>query len=230
MSFLAKLIPAAGNLIGGLLGSKSAKDANKQNIKLQKQFAQQGIQWKVADAKAAGIHPLYALGAQTASFAPSSVGDPLGGAISDMGQNIGRAVDAASSSGDRLLNKAITSLQLERAGLENELLRSQIARERAQLGPGFPGDATLIEGQGDTTGEKVVSPQRTTNVRIGMGPVRLNPSFSDAQTWEDRWGDSEIAQMIAGGIIGSADIWNALKNIARRKLKPTRVRVRAGFN
>lgn len=227
---LGSIISGIGNLVGGLFGSNAAEKANKQNIKLQKQFAQEGIQWKVADAKKAGIHPLYALGAQTASFAPSSVGDPLGGAISDMGQNIGRAVDAASSSGDRVVNKAITALQLERAGLENELLRSQIARERGQLGPGFPGTATLIEGQGDTSSEKVVDPQRTTNIRIGRGPVRLNKEFSDAQTWEDRYGDSEIAQMIAGGTIASADIWNALKLWLNSKFTPTRVRVKGGFN
>lgn len=227
---LSSLIKAGTSLLGGLMGSRAADSANDQNIKMQKQFAQEGIQWRVADAKKAGIHPLYALGAQTASFAPSSVGDPIGGAISDMGQDIGRAVDAASTSGDRVINKAITSLQLERAGLENELLRSQIARERGQLGPGFPGTPTLIEGQGDTSAEKVVPPQRTTNFRAGLGPVALNPNFSDAQTWEDRYGDSEIAQMIAGGTIAAADVYNALKSYLVRTVKPTRVRVRGGFN
>lgn len=227
---LGSLIGAAGSLIGGLLGKKSAEDANRDNIRQQREFAQSGIQWRVADAKKAGIHPLYSLGAQTASFAPSSVGDPLGGAISDMGQNIGRAVDAAGTSGERVTNKAILSLQLERAGLENELLRSQIARERGQIGPGFPGGLTLMEGQGDTAVERVTPPQRTPHIAIGRGPISLNRAFSDAQTWEDRYGDSEIAQMIAGGTIASADIYNAVKSWLRRKLQPTRVRSRGGFN
>lgn len=227
---LSALIPAAANLIGGLIGRKSARDANKENIAQQREFAQSGIQWRVADAKKAGIHPLYSLGAQTASFAPSSVGDPLGGAISDMGQNIGRAVDAASTSGERVANKALFSLQLERAGLENELLRSQIARERGQIGPGFPGGLAVMEGQGDTAVERVTPPQRTPHIAMGRGPIRLNKAFSDAQTWEDRYGDSEIAQMIAGGTIASADIYNAVKSWLRGKFQPTRVRARGGFN
>ena len=38
-----------------------------------KQFAKRGIQWRVHDAKKAGLHPLAALGAQTTSFSPSFV-------------------------------------------------------------------------------------------------------------------------------------------------------------
>lgn len=49
--------------IGGIFDSISDSKTAKENIKLQKQFAQTGIQWKVADAKKAGIHPVYALGA-----------------------------------------------------------------------------------------------------------------------------------------------------------------------
>lgn len=45
---------------------------NKENIELQREFAQHGISWKVDDAISAGIHPLAALGADTMSFTPSS--------------------------------------------------------------------------------------------------------------------------------------------------------------
>jgi hypothetical protein len=49
--------------------------------------------------------------------------------------------------------------------LENELLRSQIAREQAQLGPPQPSsDPALIEGQGDTP--VIDEPMR----RTGTGP------------------------------------------------------------
>lgn len=186
MGFLSKLIPAAGNLLGGLFGSKSAADANAENIKLQKQFAQQGIRWKVADAKAAGIHPLYALGAQTTSFQPSSVGDPLGGALADMGQNIGRAIDSTATAGERATGKAITALNLERAGLENELLRTQIARERGQIGPPFPSAATTDP-----------------NLSIGGVPIKIDPSTSSAQKIQDRYG--EPAEWIASPMIAWQD-------------------------
>lgn len=69
-------------LLGGLLGNSSREDANNANIanaqllnrmnyEQQKEFAQHGIRWKVEDAKAAGLHPLHAIGASTASYSPS---------------------------------------------------------------------------------------------------------------------------------------------------------------
>ena len=67
---LGELIAGVGSLIGGLMGRDAQRDANEaqermaaQNIALQREFAQQGIQWKVVDARKAGISPLYALGA-----------------------------------------------------------------------------------------------------------------------------------------------------------------------
>lgn len=41
-----------------------------QNRALQKEFAQNSIQWKVNDAKQAGLHPLAAIGAQGTSYTP----------------------------------------------------------------------------------------------------------------------------------------------------------------
>jgi hypothetical protein len=45
--------------------ARNTRKANEANIALQREFAQKSIQWKTADAKAAGLHPLAALGAQT---------------------------------------------------------------------------------------------------------------------------------------------------------------------
>lgn len=54
-----------------------ARETNEQNWKLanqnfafQREFAEQGIQKRVEDAKKAGIHPLYAMGANTPSVSP----------------------------------------------------------------------------------------------------------------------------------------------------------------
>lgn len=152
----AALISAGANLIGGLMGQSAqskAADAQREmaerNIALQKEFAQSGIQWKVADAKAAGIHPLYALGANTTSFSPVSVGSPsgspLGDAISRSGQDLSRAVAAGSNS----ITRAATALSLENQGLQNELLRSQIRKLNAQVAPPIPtaNDPWNIPGQ-----------------------------------------------------------------------------------
>lgn len=159
---LGNIISAVGNIAGGIIGSNAQKDAAAMNVKMQKEFAQQGIRWKVKDAEAAGIHPLYALGANTHSFAPISVGSsPLAEGISAAGQDIGRAVHATSTDAERATAFVKTSqqLQLQRMGLENELLASQIAKIR-QAGsvPAMPsiGSRHLVDGQGDSAGGPII--------------------------------------------------------------------------
>lgn len=160
---LSSLISAGSNIIGGILGSNDkAKDR-----KLQKQFAQEGIRWKVADAKAAGIHPLAALGAQTTSYSPVSVGGPsLATGLASAGQDISRAVDATRTGGERLdaYSKTIQDLNVQRMGLENELLASQIAKVRQAGSPPpmpTPGDQRFLEGQGDSPLVKIAPFSRT---------------------------------------------------------------------
>jgi len=145
---LGAILGAGASLLGSWMNSKS----QDKNIQLQKDFAQSGIQWRVADAKKAGVHPLYALGASTTSFSPVSVGGGLGDGISAAGQNIGRAIDAANSPTAKLaaVQGALTT---ERLGLENDLLRSQIARlNQSPVSAGIPSaeQRWRIDGQGQT--------------------------------------------------------------------------------
>ena len=101
-SIIGAGISAASSLLGGAMTASASKSAAREQVKLQREFAQNGIRWKVADAKAAGIHPLAALGSQTASYQPVQVGDTsLGSGLSEMGQNIGRAVDATLTRRER---------------------------------------------------------------------------------------------------------------------------------
>jgi len=148
---LPAIASAAGNVASAIFGNSQAD----KNIKLQKQFAQNAIQWKVADAEKAGVHPLYALGAQTHSFAPVGVGD-VGSSIAAAGQDLGRAVGAVTPEAGRLgaYTVKIQGLQLQRAALENELLASQIAKLNQPATPPAPPSADqrwLIDGQGSAT-------------------------------------------------------------------------------
>lgn len=157
------LISGGSTLLGGYLGGQAQdkanaanREMNAENIKMQKEFAQSGVQWKVEDAKKAGIHPLAALGAQTHSFAPASIGESpntaMGDSIANMGQNIAQAYSASTSKNDRLINEAMRMEQLDNARLQNELLRSQIIDVNSKpRGPGLPNavDASAIPGQGN---------------------------------------------------------------------------------
>lgn len=152
---IGSLISAGASLLGGLLGKSSADDSRKsaemmaaQNIAQQREFAQQGIRWKVEDAKAAGIHPLYALGASTPSFSPVSANftadTSMPNALASAGQDIGRAVNATRSTNERAdaFATAANKLALEKGQLENEVLKldvaSRAARLRQQLNPPMP--------------------------------------------------------------------------------------------
>lgn len=167
---LGNIISAGASLLGGLLGKSSADDArasqeamNERNIALQKEFAQNGIRWKVADAKAAGIHPIYALGGSTSSFTPVSsnfaTDTSLPNAFAAAGQDIGRAVNATRSASDRVdaFTRTSQALQLENMSLQNDNLRSEIASKAARLvqqqNPPMPSvaDRFLIPGQAQTS-------------------------------------------------------------------------------
>lgn len=147
---LGSLISAGTSILGGLLGSSE----KSKDRKMQKEFAQSGIQWKVEDAKKAGVHPLYALGANTHSFAPVSTGGDIGTGIAAAGQDISRAVNSTSDQSTRLnsFNTAIQKLSVDKMSLENDLLRSQIAKINATSTPAMPtaGQRYLIDGQGST--------------------------------------------------------------------------------
>lgn len=141
--------------VGGILGGNREKKARDQEAARQLAFAQNSIQWKVKDAEAAGIHPLAALGAQTASYTPQPVGeDSIGRGLSEMGQSLGRAGEANRTAGERSDTQArLTALSLERAQLENDKLRAEIAVIQQPANPpprpSHP-DRYRIAGQGDT--------------------------------------------------------------------------------
>lgn len=153
-SVAGSILGAGASLIGSKRQADAIGDAADLNAATQKEFAQQGIRWRVEDAKAAGLHPLAALGAQILPFTPSYVGDTSSGAgIADagrqLGQGIDRAIAATKTKEERILKDTMSGLQLERMRLENDLLKAQITRVGMPSNPPFPGTATTMPGQGD---------------------------------------------------------------------------------
>lgn len=143
MSFLGEAFDTVAGYISG-------QQTNKQN----KQALQHSIQWRVQDARKAGIHPLYALGAPSMS--------PYATAFeSHMGQAIDRSIEAGKDRAERLATAtaaattsatqaAADKLTLENMNLQNHMLRSQIARlNSTQVGPPAP---TMGAMSSDPTG------------------------------------------------------------------------------
>lgn len=150
---LGSALGAVGSVVGGILGAKSSASAqaanaaammgiNALNYEHQKEFAQNSIRWKVADAKAAGLHPLAALGAQGTGFSPSfQMGQGQSGDdyswLGQAGQYAGRAMEAKMTERERAQQQALrdkdTALNLENKQLQNDLLRSQIRSSEAAI-------------------------------------------------------------------------------------------------
>lgn len=143
---LGDILGFGSSLIGGLLNANEAK----KNRKLQKLAMTDSIQLRVKDAEKAGINPHFAIGAPTMSPAPITSG--VGDMISQAGQNLGRAADAQLNKSEKLahVDQVAQRLTLQRMGLENEKLASEIRLMR-QPGapPAMPGARTVIPGQGD---------------------------------------------------------------------------------
>lgn len=90
------LISAGSSIAGGMINATTSKKIAREQMRLQKEFAQNGIQWRVEDAKKAGLHPLYAIGASGASYTPvSQDSSAMGNAVADAGAYLGKAVNQA---------------------------------------------------------------------------------------------------------------------------------------
>lgn len=58
---------------GEWFGEDRPDEQRAQNVENQERFAKHGIQWRVNDAKAAGLHPLFGIGGSGSSFSPNPV-------------------------------------------------------------------------------------------------------------------------------------------------------------
>lgn len=188
-------LPALATAASGALSFFGASQANKANaaqaaanMQAQREFAKHGIRWKVNDAREAGIHPLYALGAQTTSFSPVSVGatNEMAGpaaALAGMSQDISRSINATRTQPERVaaIEQTYNQLTLQNMGLKNELLASQIAKLKAGINPPMP-ELSTVQLPEDKLDD--ATPLVAFGKKLG-----LNKGFSDGQTFEDRWGE-----------------------------------------
>lgn len=122
------IVSGALDFAGGLISNHNARSMAEREYQHQKEFAQNGIRWKVADAKAAGIHPIYAIGANTPTYSPqAAVGTDYG--LSKVGQDIGRAIEAGQTIKERAearnMQQALNDAQIENIQSQTEQHKAQ---------------------------------------------------------------------------------------------------------
>lgn len=132
-----------GSVTGGLSGIANIgvgaanitaqKKIAAENRAMQREFAQNSIQWRVNDAKKAGLHPLYALGANGTSYTPQSL-DSFGySQIADGVKGIASSFQNYNiAKNQRLQNELLTS-QIEAQKLQNQALKNSMAQVSKQM-------------------------------------------------------------------------------------------------
>lgn len=145
---VGSVIPGVGTIIGAGLGSAlgDAVDSNRANKKaegyyneqmdfareqmqFQQDYAKNVAQWRVEDAKKAGLHPMAALGISSPNYspvsAPSSPSYSTGSDIDPMefGQSLNYAATKAKDADNQ---QQMVNLQIEGMRLDNDYKRAQI--------------------------------------------------------------------------------------------------------
>lgn len=171
------LIMGGSSLLGGALNNRAIRRANERNLQMQEEFARNGIRWRVEDAKAAGIHPLYALGASTMSPSYSVQAETgIGTGLQNMGQDLSRAMRAGMGVDE--LQESIMKEQLTNQKLHNELLGIQInkARQPATIPLNFSGvQDSFFDGQSPLMQNKPVQREHSSP----FDPARSAGAVSD---------------------------------------------------
>lgn len=204
---------AGAGLLGSVLGFASAKsgqklqqDINNQNLASAREFAQNSIQWKVEDAKKAGIHPLAALGTQSA-YAPSSyAGGDSGearatmGIVSSLGQMLGTALEAIKNDSEA-----------DKLGQQDANTAGSLANIKAE-----DLDKTVRNYAKSITNPK--------NSEIYLGS-KSKPNYEMLPISKGRFridfaeGSTDAERVSEGGIVGAHSMYARMASVARQAAK-----------
>lgn len=182
-------VTAAGmNIIGGSLRNEKQVDPTTsaaywdQKAEARK-FARSQIQWRVNDARKAGVHPLFALGANMAGYSPSaSIGssesDGIGEAVGLAGQDISRAIAAQKTQEEK--DEASARLKLLEAGTERDLAQAQYYRAQAAKLEA-PGTAAAPFGNDVVVGA-YKAPEKIESHPLYQDAVKLKPDEMESRS------------------------------------------------
>lgn len=199
------------NFMSGLMGRSSQKrQQREQMMQAQRQFDAQmneSVQRRVKDAKAAGVHPLFALGASvgaspTISAQGESRGDPMQGALSSMASVLnGLETNKAQAARDHAqaalfdAEKKRIEQDLGHRGSDSEALTVFGNPKRTDaLGNVInQPDGAQLNPDGSMTVPPEVPAQSSPGVRAGaipqVIPVTIGPGETVNVPSEEAWGD-----------------------------------------
>lgn len=180
---------AAATMYAAKTSADAQRDTNKANLEMNKQFAKDSIQWKVEDAKKAGIHPLYALGASTNAPTFAMKGhDYTGDAIRDIANQI-------PSDLQELQKKSVEAdIALKMARTAEVAKRTQSLNSQQ--------DASIVAEDNPKPRVKLHQKRQEVKTIIGDLMPDKQPGYIDANRIPERYGDE------AKDFLGLIALWN----------------------
>lgn len=219
---------SAGTALAGAFGGGSGYSGkgdwpgrSDKIFNFQRDSIKKAVRWRVEDARAAGIHPLAALGGSIGGGFASPVGGfvpthvPTGSAIGDAVQGLGEAVSDIGARRDAARAEHEARAAARRAeGRADAVAAAQIdeARSAAALNRARAADTVMQAGRAARTamiaptlnarpaaghGVHDIVPEPSPALGIGFGKgLGSATDIASAQEIEDRYGD--IAQEVFG--------------------------------
>lgn len=189
-------VSAGTSILGNLMNKDTVAQTNKQNYEMSKEFAQNSIQWRVADAKKAGINPLAALG-MNASYAPSAQASTSGDyGLSAAGQATGKAMQSmafrqmeAQLEGQLLANQE-KALEIEGqyASLEKEKIPMDTLHGKAQTNiRGMAADSYFNLFSLGETGKKhefIMNPNQNSWIQEALSEGGVSGALARKTMWD----------------------------------------------
>lgn len=220
-AFLGPLMTGLGILAGRKEGREyRSREAQRFQAELaaQKEFAQHGIRWRVEDAKAAGLHPLYALGANLPSYSPTFSSGVGGGSsvasdMASLGQSISGAIQTKEAREAQQLSLELLRSQIGETDARRDYYSSEAARARQAAGvtPNFPRSEQFQDVPG-TVGRVQVDPasvisrshtddSMTAGVNPAWSRFRLAPDLEVVLPSVEGGGMSESAEALSESLL-----------------------------
>lgn len=193
------------NVLGSLFGKKS------KSVTPDYTHLKQGIQWKVADAKKAGIHPLYALGAQVGS--PGILGQTeTGSTASDALSAVGKSIRPDSTLVQAQIRSMNASAQADEALAAARISDTRRRASQVNSNPTLAGIVSPSISQGFMTpqGPQPGPPARET-IRTPGGDI-----YTGGNTPAEVIGDefSDVAENVYG-------LWNLVDTLLDAAVRNT---------
>lgn len=203
MSLLGGIIGAGSSLLGGIIGNRAAakqqeashqfaREQQDESEALQREFAQNGIRWRVEDAKAAGLHPLFALGGGGSAYTPSAQSvsfgsdNHMGRAVSEAGQHIARSIQPSMTAEQRETHQA--QLEALRAASLRDTAHADYYASLAGRARTEPASAPFpqVPSSAHTNPDFHTSVQNPDLRKRGIGIVEVKPSEATSFAAGDR--------------------------------------------